>query len=72
MNRMHLYVHVVYINYCPGTGRRGSQERIGVVVAAYMHYSNICGSADQALDRFAMKRYLDDKIGDLDQPSHKR
>uniref|UniRef100_A0A1B6GPL2 Phosphatidylinositol-3,4,5-trisphosphate 3-phosphatase n=1 Tax=Cuerna arida TaxID=1464854 RepID=A0A1B6GPL2_9HEMI len=51
---------------------RGSHERIGVVVAAYMHYSNICGSADQALDRFAMKRYLDDKVGDLDQPSHKR
>lgn len=51
---------------------RGSYERIGVVVAAYLHYSNICGSADQALDRFAMKRFLDDKVGDLDQPSHKR
>ncbi|XP_075211677.1 focal adhesion protein tensin isoform X4 [Lycorma delicatula] len=51
---------------------RGNKERIGVVVAAYMHYSNICGSADQALDRFAMKRFLDDKIGDLEQPSHRR
>ncbi|XP_039278903.1 tensin-1 [Nilaparvata lugens] len=51
---------------------RGQKERIGVVVAAYMHYSNICGSADQALDRFAMKRFLDDKIGDFEQPSHRR
>ena len=49
---------------------RGSRDRIGVVIAAYMHYSNICGSADQALDRFAMKRFLDDKIADFDQPSH--
>jgi hypothetical protein len=51
---------------------RGSKDRIGVVVAAYMHYSSICGSADQALDRFAMSRYLEDKVGDLEQPSHKR
>lgn len=51
---------------------KGSRDRIGVVIAAYMHYSNICGSADQALDRFAMKRFLDDKIGDFDQPSHRR
>ncbi|XP_067001379.2 tensin-3 isoform X3 [Anabrus simplex] len=51
---------------------RGSKDRIGVVIAAYMHYSSICGSADQALDRFAMARFLDDKIGDLEQPSHKR
>ncbi|XP_066902260.1 tensin-2 isoform X3 [Halyomorpha halys] len=51
---------------------RGERERIGVVVAAYMHYSSICGSPEQALDRFAMKRYLDHKIGDLDLPSNKR
>ncbi|GFG35972.1 hypothetical protein Cfor_03555, partial [Coptotermes formosanus] len=51
---------------------RGSKDRIGVVIAAYMHYSSICGSADQALDRFAMSRYLEDKVGDLEQPSHKR
>ncbi|XP_063242064.1 tensin-1 isoform X3 [Bacillus rossius redtenbacheri] len=51
---------------------RGCKERIGVVVAAYMHYSSICGSADQALDRFAMARFLSDKIGDLQQPSHRR
>ncbi|KAK9509857.1 hypothetical protein O3M35_004758 [Rhynocoris fuscipes] len=51
---------------------RGSRERIGVVVAAYMHYSSICGSPKQALDRFAMKRYLDHKVGDLELPSNRR
>ncbi|KAK7865077.1 hypothetical protein R5R35_014617 [Gryllus longicercus] len=51
---------------------RGSKDRIGVVVAAYMHYSSICGSADQALDRYAMARFLEDKVGDLEHPSHKR
>ncbi|XP_024082728.1 tensin isoform X3 [Cimex lectularius] len=51
---------------------RGNRERIGVIVAAYMHYSSICGSPEQALDRFAMKRYLDHKIGELELPSNKR
>lgn len=51
---------------------RGSRERIGVVVAAFMHYSNICGTVDQALDRFAMKKFLDDKVGELEQPSSRR
>ena len=31
----------------------------------------IC-SADQALDRFAMKRFYDDKLGGLTQPSQRR
>ncbi|KAJ1519994.1 hypothetical protein ONE63_004226 [Megalurothrips usitatus] len=51
---------------------RGSKDRIGVVVAAYMHYSHICGGDDQALDRFAMKRFLQDQVEDVDQPSHRR
>lgn len=29
-------------------------------------------SADQALDRFAMKKFYDDKVSDLMQPSQKR
>ncbi|XP_076679398.1 focal adhesion protein tensin isoform X12 [Andrena cerasifolii] len=37
-----------------------------------MNYSNICGGRDQALDRFAMRRFLDDKIGSLQVPSHRR
>ncbi|XP_069946670.1 uncharacterized protein by isoform X4 [Cherax quadricarinatus] len=51
---------------------RGGYEKLGVVVAAYMHYSNICASTDQALDRYAMKRFFDDKIGQLYHPSQKR
>ncbi|XP_015433625.1 PREDICTED: tensin-3 [Dufourea novaeangliae] len=51
---------------------RGSKERLGVAVSAYMNYSSICGGGDQALDRFAMKTFLDDKIGSLQVPSHRR
>ncbi|XP_015610038.1 tensin-3 isoform X4 [Cephus cinctus] len=51
---------------------RGSKERLGVAVSAYMNYSSICGGRDQALDRFAMRRFLDDKIGPLHVPSHRR
>ncbi|CAH0557640.1 unnamed protein product [Brassicogethes aeneus] len=51
---------------------RGSRERLGVIVAAYMHYSSICGNAEQALDRFSMRRFLDDNVGPLSLPSNKR
>ncbi|XP_058794302.1 tensin-1 isoform X2 [Phymastichus coffea] len=51
---------------------RGGKERLGVAVSAYMNYSSICGGRDQALDRFAMRRFLDDKIGPLGVPSHRR
>ena len=32
---------------------------------------DVC-SADQALDRFAMKRYYDDKVGAMTHPSQRR
>ncbi|GFS81813.1 tensin-3 [Nephila pilipes] len=51
---------------------KGDKGRAGIVIAAYMHYSNICASADQALDRFAMKQFFDDKLADSMQPSQKR
>ncbi|XP_033209424.1 tensin-3 isoform X2 [Belonocnema kinseyi] len=51
---------------------RGSKERLGVAVSAYMNYSSICGTHDQALDRFSMRKFLDDKIGPLKVPSHRR
>ncbi|XP_075465818.1 tensin-1 isoform X4 [Ascaphus truei] len=51
---------------------RGNRGRTGVVIAAYMHYSNISASADQALDRFAMRRFYEDKILPVGQPSQKR
>lgn len=79
---------------------QGNQGRTGVVVAAYMHYSNISArycstqcllrtlenwalifgtyvclsvrSADQALDRFAMRRFYEDKALPVGQPSQRR
>ncbi|XP_061860703.1 tensin-1 isoform X5 [Colius striatus] len=51
---------------------KGNRGRLGVVVAAYLHYSNISASADQALDRFAMKRFYEDKVVPVGQPSQKR
>lgn len=37
-----------------------------------MHYSSICGTADQALDRFSMRRFLDESIGAMELPSNRR
>ncbi|XP_042368945.1 tensin isoform X7 [Plectropomus leopardus] len=51
---------------------KGNRGRTGVVVAAYMHYSNISASADQALDRFAMRRFYEDKALPVGQPSQIR
>ncbi|XP_032323304.1 LOW QUALITY PROTEIN: tensin-3-like [Camelus ferus] len=58
--------HVVII-HC-----RGGKGCIGVVISSYMHFTNISASADQALDRFAMKKFYDDKVSTLMQPSQKR
>ncbi|XP_076459014.1 tensin-3-like isoform X4 [Babylonia areolata] len=51
---------------------KGGRARIAIIIASYMHYSNICASADQALDRFAMKRFYEDKLGGLPLPSQRR
>ncbi|XP_026329297.1 tensin-2 isoform X4 [Hyposmocoma kahamanoa] len=50
----------------------GNRERLGVLVAAYMHYSAICGAPENALDRYAMRRYLDDRVPVFHLPSNKR
>ncbi|XP_072009226.1 tensin-3 isoform X2 [Engystomops pustulosus] len=59
-------LHVVVI-HC-----RGGKGRIGVVISSYMHFTNVSASADQALDRFAMKKFFDDKVSLLMQPSQLR
>ncbi|XP_075683119.1 tensin-3 isoform X1 [Rhinoderma darwinii] len=59
-------LHVVVI-HC-----RGGKGRIGVVISSYMHFTNVSASADQALDRFAMKKFFDDKVSVLMQPSQTR
>ncbi|XP_052553614.1 tensin-3 isoform X5 [Tympanuchus pallidicinctus] len=51
---------------------KGGRGRIGVVISSYMHFTSVSTSADQALDRFAMKKFFDDKVSALMQPSQKR
>nr|XP_054392390.1 tensin-3-like isoform X7 [Pongo abelii] len=51
---------------------KGGKGCIGVVISSYMHFTNISASADQALDRIAMKKFYDDKVSALMQPSQKR
>ncbi|XP_069047003.1 si:ch211-191a24.3 [Lepisosteus oculatus] len=58
--------HVVVI-HC-----RGGKSRIGVVISSYVHFTNISASADQALDRFAMKKFYDDKVSAIMTASQKR
>uniref|UniRef100_UPI00358F03FC tensin-1-like isoform X2 n=1 Tax=Myxine glutinosa TaxID=7769 RepID=UPI00358F03FC len=51
---------------------KGDLGSAAIVVAAYMYYSAMCASADQALDRFAMKRFYEDKLAVVIQPSQRR
>ncbi|KAL3266086.1 hypothetical protein HHI36_010272 [Cryptolaemus montrouzieri] len=51
---------------------KGNEVKLGVIVAAYMHYSIICGSAEQGLDRFSMRKFLKENIGSISLPSNKR
>uniref|UniRef100_A0A8C0WBG2 Phosphatase tensin-type domain-containing protein n=1 Tax=Castor canadensis TaxID=51338 RepID=A0A8C0WBG2_CASCN len=50
---------------------KGNRGRIGVVIAAYMHYSNISARSEGS-GRFAMKRFYEDKIVPIGQPSQRR
>lgn len=59
-------LHVVVI-HC-----RGGKGRIGVVISSFVHFTDVSASADQALDRFAMRKYYDDKVSVLMTPSQKR
>ncbi|XP_062279673.1 tensin-3-like isoform X2 [Scomber scombrus] len=51
---------------------RGGKGRIGVLVASYIHFSNMPASADLSLDHFAMRRFYSDKLSALMTPSQKR
>ncbi|XP_076828075.1 tensin-3 isoform X2 [Brachyhypopomus gauderio] len=58
--------HVVVI-HC-----RGGKGRIGVVISSFVYFTDISASADQALGRFAMRKFYDDKVSALMTPSQKR
>ncbi|XP_023284618.1 tensin-3-like [Seriola lalandi dorsalis] len=51
---------------------RGGKGRIGVLVASYIHFSNMSASAGLSLDHFAMRRFYNDKLFALMTPSQKR
>ncbi|XP_076351174.1 tensin-3-like isoform X3 [Tachypleus tridentatus] len=51
---------------------KGDRGRIGVVIAAYMSYSNVKAGTEQALDRFSMKKLYDEKFSQRMQPSQIR
>ncbi|XP_053485709.1 tensin-3 isoform X1 [Ictalurus furcatus] len=59
-------LHVVVI-HC-----RGGKGRIGVIISSFVHFTDISASADQALDRFAMRKFYDDKVSAVMTPSQKR
>ncbi|XP_048866994.1 tensin-3-like isoform X3 [Brienomyrus brachyistius] len=58
--------HVVVI-HC-----RGGKGRIGVITSSFVHFTEVSASADQALERFAMRKFYDDKVSPLMTPSQKR
>ncbi|XP_035286883.1 tensin-3 isoform X1 [Anguilla anguilla] len=58
--------HVVVV-HC-----RGGKGRIGVIISSFVNFTNISASAGQALDRFAMRKFYDDKVSALMTPSQKR
>ena len=53
---------------------RSGLQRVGVVVAAYCEYTGLSctPNQDQSLDRFSMKRFLNERVGGLGSPSDKR
>ncbi|KAI4900735.1 hypothetical protein NFI96_014371, partial [Prochilodus magdalenae] len=51
---------------------KGNRGKAGVIISAYMHYSKILAGADQALTTVAMRKFCEDKISPLLQPSQSR
>uniref|UniRef100_A0A7E4VWX2 Phosphatase tensin-type domain-containing protein n=1 Tax=Panagrellus redivivus TaxID=6233 RepID=A0A7E4VWX2_PANRE len=51
---------------------KGWRSRAAIVVAAYMHYTQICAGEETAADRFSMQIFSEKFLGVDGQPSHKR
>jgi tensin len=51
---------------------KGGKGRTGCVIAAFIHYTELCKTAQEALDHFAMKRFTGNKPGGVTQPSQRR
>ncbi|XP_061688105.1 tensin-2-like [Syngnathoides biaculeatus] len=59
--------HNVAVLHC-----KGNKGKMGVIVAAYMHYSKISAGADQALTTLTMRKFCEDKVSSSLQPSQNR
>uniref|UniRef100_A0A8C7T8L4 Tensin 3 n=1 Tax=Oncorhynchus mykiss TaxID=8022 RepID=A0A8C7T8L4_ONCMY len=66
-NWLHSHTQHVLVMHC-----QGGQGRVGVMVASYIHFSSISASADLGLDHFAMRRFYNNKVSSLMNPSQKR
>ncbi|KAM6994034.1 tensin-2 [Passerculus sandwichensis] len=51
---------------------KGSKAPVGVVVGAFLHYSDVWGSPEQALNALSMRRFCEEKLGGVLQPSQRR
>uniref|UniRef100_A0A0N4UEJ4 Phosphatase tensin-type domain-containing protein n=1 Tax=Dracunculus medinensis TaxID=318479 RepID=A0A0N4UEJ4_DRAME len=49
-----------------------ARSRAAIVIAAYMHYINICSLSKSVSECLAMQQFVDEFIGANGQPSHKR
>ena len=51
---------------------KGGKGRTGVVIAAYIQFSNRFLTPEEALGKFADKRFYDESLGGVTQPSQRR
>ncbi|KAF7633861.1 hypothetical protein Mgra_00006719 [Meloidogyne graminicola] len=51
---------------------KGGIYRAGIVISAFMNYTNICSSEENLPDRFSMKLFTEKYMEINTQPSHKR
>uniref|UniRef100_A0A1I8BIR6 Phosphatase tensin-type domain-containing protein n=1 Tax=Meloidogyne hapla TaxID=6305 RepID=A0A1I8BIR6_MELHA len=51
---------------------KGGIYRVGIVITAFMNYTNICAGEENLADRFSMKLFTEKYMGINTQPSHKR
>ena len=42
---------------------KGGKGRTGVAIAAYIQFNNECLTAEEALDKFAVRRFYDETAG---------
>ncbi|XP_057897983.1 LOW QUALITY PROTEIN: tensin-2-like [Melospiza georgiana] len=55
-----------------GGGEGAARPPVGVVVGAFLHYSDVWGSPEQALNALSMRRFCEEKLGGVLQPSQRR